>query len=476
FSDIRFSDLSEKAPSVVLKYLLSEYMSLEEPYKIKICDKVAVMLHPQDLQNALENIYRLWLDQGADAKRKMVMVPYCIYGSDSQILKLRQQLQAWGDASRGALAAFVVNAIAMNGGSVALMMIDSISTKFPNKQVKNAAITAFSFAAKALEVPEDVLSDKIVPTLGFNKEGERVFDYGGRTFKVTLMPDFSLTIFDDDKQKSIKSMPSPGANDDAVKANAAKKDFSELKKQIKATVQAQTNRLEKVLMNGRQWTSAAWNELFVENPIMHRFATGLVWGVYEDGLLKDTFRYMDDGTFNTVDEDEYVIPDAAKISLVHPIELPGEILARWKEQLDDYEIVQPLPQLTAPLVTLADKDIAGKEVVRYNGTVAKSGKISGIAKKYNLIRGEVWDAGSYNCFHWVDYCLNLAAMLNFDYMYMGQEYDDDATLGTLVFYRLDEDQKTNDEPKNNAILAPSAVPARFVSSVVGVLDSLLDSV
>lgn len=122
-------------------------------------------------------------------------------------------------------------------------------------------------------------------------------------------------------------MPAPGANDDAVKATAAKKEFSELKKQIKATVQSQTNRLEKVLMNGRRWTAGSWNTLFVENPIMHRFATALIWGVYNGDKLTGTFRYMEDGTFNTVDEEEYTLPEKAAITLVHPIELEEEVLA-----------------------------------------------------------------------------------------------------------------------------------------------------
>lgn len=279
----------------------------------------------------MENIYLFWKENGAEAKKKMIMVPYCIYGSDTQILRLKTQLKDWAEASRGAIAAFVVNAIAMNGGSVALVMIDGISVKFPNNQVKNAAKAAFTFAAKALEIPEDELSDKIVPTLGFNQAGEKVLDYGPRNFTVTLMPDFSLSIFDNEKQKTIKSMPSPGANDDEVKATAAKKEFSELKKQIKATVQSQTNRLEKVLMNGRRWTVTSWNKLFVENPIMHRFATGLIWGVYDGDKLTGTFRYMEDGTFNTVDEEEYTLPEQASITLVHPIELPEDVLSGWKE-------------------------------------------------------------------------------------------------------------------------------------------------
>lgn len=470
--DVRFADMTEKAPAVVIRYILSEYLCLEEPYKIKACDKIVEQLHAPDFQQMMENIYLFWKENGAEAKKKMIMVPYCIYGSDTQILRLKTQLKDWAEASRGAIAAFVVNAIAMNGGSVALVMIDGISVKFPNNQVKNAAKAAFTFAAKALEIPEDELSDKIVPTLGFNQAGEKVLDYGPRNFTVTLMPDFSLSIFDNEKQKTIKSMPSPGANDDEVKATAAKKEFSELKKQIKATVQSQTNRLEKVLMNGRRWTVASWNKLFVENPIMHRFATGLIWGVYDGEKLTDTFRYMEDGTFNTVDEEEYTLPEQACITLVHPIELAEDVLSGWKEQLDDYEIVQPIPQLTAPIIVLEEKDTNGNKITRYNGSIVKSGKISGMAKKHNMVRGEVWDAGSYTCFHLVDKYLNMAAQLNFEYMYMGQEYNDDVTLGDVVLYRMGEDQTTDDEPKSNVILSPESVPARFLSSVLGIFEVL----
>lgn len=470
--DVRFADMTEKAPAAVIRYILSEYLCLEEPYKVKACDKIVEQLHAPDFQQMMENIYLFWKENGAEAKKKMIMVPYCIYGSDTQILRLKTQLKDWAEASRGAIAAFVVNAIAMNGGSVALVMIDGISVKFPNNQVKNAAKAAFTFAAKALEIPEDELSDKIVPTLGFNQAGEKVLDYGPRNFTVTLMPDFSLSIFDNEKQKTIKSMPSPGANDDEVKATAAKKEFSELKKQIKATVQSQTNRLEKVLMNGRRWTVASWNKLFVENPIMHRFATGLIWGVYDGDKLTGTFRYMEDGTFNTVDEEEYTLPEQASITLVHPIELAEDVLSGWKEQLDDYEIVQPIPQLTAPIIVLEEKDTNGNKITRYNGSIVKSGKISGMAKKHNMVRGEVWDAGSYTCFHLVDKYLNMAAQLNFEYMYMGQEYNDDVTLGDVVLYRMGEDQTTDDEPKSNVILSPESVPARFLCSVLGIFDVL----
>ena len=81
---------------------------------------------------------------------------------------------------------------------------------------------------------------------------------------------------------------------------------------------------------------------------MHQFAISLIWGIYENGRLGETFRYMEDGSFNTVDEEEYTLPDEASIGLVHPIELTDEALAAWKQQLEDYEITQSIDQLSRP--------------------------------------------------------------------------------------------------------------------------------
>lgn len=472
FENLRFADLSGKVPADVARFVMVEYLSLASPYRVKSCDKVLQMVHPQDWQTMLENIFRLWMDEGADTKKKGILVPYCIYGSDPQIIRMKRQIELWAEASRGALAAYAVNAVALNGGSVALLMVDGMSAKFPNSQVKNAARAAFAFAAKALELPEDVLSDRIVPTLGFNGAGEKCLDYGPRTFTVNLMPDFSLSVTDDEKGKEVKSLPKPGAKDDPVKAEAAKKEFSELKKQMKAVAQTQTGRLEKVLMNGRGWSAESWKTLFVENPIMHRFATGLVWGVYEGGTLKASFRYMEDGTFNTVDEEEYTLPEQADITLVHPIDLDEESAAAWKQQLEDYEVVQPLAQFAQKPLRLCAQDMEGKTVVRYMNMQATVGALSSAAKRYSMQRGEVMDGGSYVCFHLVDKYLNADAQINFEYMYMGQGYEELVPLKELIFSRLSEDGALDDEPSENRILSPNELPARFVSSVLALFDKV----
>lgn len=464
FEGIRYADLNGTASPDVLKYIISEYMALNEPCRIAACDKVAQRLNKSDLQDTLENIFKMWVESGADTKKKFISLPYCIYASDTQILKLKKQLEDWAKASRGALASFVVGNIPLNGGSVALITVDAISNKFPNNMVKNAAKSSFIYAAEVLEVSVDELSDRIVPNLGFNKNGERIFDYGERTFTVSLMPDFTLTIHDNAKNKDVKSMPKPNDKDDAVKAESAKKEFSELKKQIKAVVTSQKNRLEKVLMDGRTWTSEKWRNLFEENAVMHCYAEKLVWGTYENGELKDTFRYLSDGSFCNEDDDEYELPENAEITLVHPVELSDELIGKWLEQFDDYEIVQPFNQLNAVVVKINESDVSDNIVTKYMNKILTVGKFASTAKKYNMERGETGDGGSFDGYVLYDEYLGIYFEADAEPLYFGQDYNESIDIKDLKFSSIE----------GNCVVNPMEISKRFVSSCLAIIESIVD--
>lgn len=464
FEGIRYADMSGTAAPEIIEYIISEYMIIDEPYRISLCDKAAERLNKSDLQAALENIFKFWVESGADTKKKFITLPYCLYASDSQIISLKKQLETWAAASRGQLASFVVGNMALNGGAVALLTVDSISRKFPSNMVKSAAKSAFAYTAKVLGVPVDELSDKIIPSLGFSKSGERIFDYGSRTFTVSLMPDFTLSIHDNAKNKDIKSMPKPNANDDAAKAEAAKKEFSELKKQIKTVTATQKQRLEKVFMNGRTWTAENWRNLFEENAVMHCFAEKLVWGVYENGKVKSTFRYLSDGSFCNEDDDEYELPEKADITLVHPVDIEGEVLEKWKEQFDDYEIVQPFIQLNAEIIKLSEKDIEDNQVSKYIGKSCKSGKMAAAAKKYNMLRGAAGDGGSFEGYDLVDDYLGIYLHIDGDVLYFGQDYNEDVNLEEIKFKTVDGDY----------VLNPLEVNKRFVSCCMEIIENMTD--
>jgi hypothetical protein len=363
---------------------------------------------------------------------------------------------------------------------VALLTVDGWRSKAPSNKIKNAAREAFDFAAAELGLSSDALSDRIVPDFGFDRRGEKTLDYGSRSFRLTLNPDFSVSIYDKTAGKALKSLPAPGAADDKAKAEAAKKELGELKKALKAVVKNQSFRLEKILANGRIWTACAWTKLFVENPLMYRFAVGLVWGIYpESGGLLTSFRYMDDGSFNTIDEEEYALPPDARISLAHPIEMGEDTTKKWVALFGDYEIAQPIPQLAARINTLTGKDMEGNFIIRYRGIKTTAGKLLGLSKKYDMRRGDVEDAGSYMNFFLEDSWLRAGAAINFDSMYMGIDPTETVSLGDAAFYRIaDEGSRLPFEwggdakPENAA--DPKSLPARYVSGILNIFDGLLE--
>lgn len=413
-----------------LAAILVTYADMGVPGVNKQAAKLAAGLMPGELAEWINRIFGKWLDMGAEAKKKWVLYAASIHGGETIVPVLHAQIQEWPAASRGAMAAEAVKALALNGSATALLLVDQISRKFKFRQVKNAAGEALSYAARELGISRDELEDRIVPDLGFDERMERSFDYGSRRFKVILTPTLELQVYDEEGKK-LKNLPAPGKRDEAEKAEAASGEFKLLKKQLKTVVSNQKLRLEQALSMERLWPVEKWRVLFVENPVMHQFAIGLIWGVYENGALKDTFRYMEDGSFNTVDEEEYELAENSFVGLVHPIETGEEILAAWKEQLSDYEVTQPIEQLERPVYRITEEERNQKELTRFGGKLLNGLSLSGKLQGQGWYRGSVQDAGGYYSFYREDG--EMGVELEFSGAFVGDE-NEEVTVYGASFY------------------------------------------
>lgn len=403
-----------------------------QPGGLAEAKKLAEPLDAKELAAFAGAAFELWLEQNAPSKLKWILTFSAVFGGHAMVDNLKRQINQWPLNARGAIACDAVNALALSPEPEALLVVDSISRKFKFKQVKAAAGKALDFAAKELGLSTEELADRIVPDLGLDQRGQRVFNYGPRSFTVTLTPALELEIQNQDGKK-VKSMPAPGKQDDPALAGDASAEFKALKKQIKATISTQTLRLEQALSTGRVWTGAGWRELFVQKPIMRQFAVGLVWGVYgENGTLTDTFRYLEDGSLNTADEDEYELSDEARVGLVHPVELSKEALDTWKQQLEDYEIKQPIEQLTRPVSRVAEDEKDETSLDTFGGRVLNDLSLSGKLLSMGWYRGSVLDAGGFYDFYREDG--PIGAQLNFSGSFVGGGFDDQATVYDIQFY------------------------------------------
>lgn len=373
------------------------YAGMTSPARSALADSIAANLNQKDLEEFSADIFVRWYDDGAQTKFKSALYFCAIHGGQKMVDTLIRNIKEWSEAMRSAIAAETVFALALNGSNEALMNVDNMSRKFKNKRVRAAAVEAMAAAADTLGITSEELADRIVPDLGFDRNLCRVFDYGKRQFNVYLKPSLEMEVFSGDKQ--IKTLPKPGTTDDKETAEAAFNEFKEVKKQLKNVVAAQRSRLEYVLMCDRKWTSENWEKLFVGNAVMHCFAVGLIWGIYENGSLKDTFRYMDDGSFTTADGDEFTLPNDAQIGLVHPLELTEDQISVWKEQLSDYELTQPFDQLGRMVFRPEDKELPCNSLTRFEDTTVNSVAMINKMTKNGWYKGDAEDAGYFYYFY-----------------------------------------------------------------------------
>lgn len=477
YPDVHFTgDNAETvADEAYMQAILLGYNDMTAPKYNKRIETLTNKLNKSELALYMNELYDRWIEAGAEAKKKWVLYVTAIYGGADMVVKLQRQINDWAGNSRGAIAAEAVKSMALNDSPTALLVVDGIARKYKYKQVKAAAGDALTFAAEELGLTREELADRIVPDLGFNENLERIFDYGERQFKVYITPALEIEIFDENDKK-LKNMPAPGKKDDEAKAAEAYAEFKQMKKQMKTTVTNQKLRLEYALTVNRRWKAADWEKLFVKNPIMHQFAISLIWGVYEKEDLNDTFRYMEDGTFNTVDEDEYDLPESAIIGLVHPVELDEETKSKWQEQLTDYEITQSIEQLSRPVHRITDSEKKEKSLTKVAGKMLNPLSLSSKLIGMGWTKGPAMDGGGFYKYVRDDADCGLGVELYFSGAFIGDYAsinEDDITVYDAVIYNTETvqyDSKVWGDVTKSSALDLGDVPARYYSEIVYQLE------
>ncbi len=424
-----------------------------------------------------EEVYNRW---DRESKTRWTLAFISTFGDGRFVEPLRKEVDVLIKANRGAMASSLVKTLAYMGTSRALQAVDRISRKVRHRQVRKAANEALQLAAEHQGITRDELMDRLIPDFGFSREGTLQLDYGPRQFTVELSPNLELSVTGSDG-KSFKSLPKPGKRDDREKAGAASSFYKVMKKELKAQVKLERERLEENLCSGRLWPGEKWLELFVENPVMHQFALGLIWGVYENETLKDAFRYMEDGSFNTVDEEEFELPADVSVGLVHPMDLSEEDKEAWAEQLVDYEVVQPFGQLHRPVFLVEGKKRAARMLSDFRGYMIAVGTLKGKLLAKHWQRGSVEDGGIFYSYYKESLAYGIGVQLNFMGDSVSSWYEDmyrEAPVYDIVFYRAGTVRRGSyvyDEPKDANIISLGSLPPRFYSEIYLEIKTVLDA-
>jgi hypothetical protein len=428
----------EPVPPVALNYLVYRQSRIKNNTLDERLSQALPLLDRSGLGDLALAQFNGWIGHGAKSEEAWCLPLVCALADERLIHPLRQYIDGWVKTSRGALAAKAVGAMALIESDLALAEINDLAERIKHSLVKRAAQKALDDAASHRNISLEELSDLIVPSLGFDDKGERIFDYGSRQFTARLLLNQTLQITDA-SGKRVTTLPKPGTRDDQDKAKAALAAWSLLKKQTPQVIKMQTQRLENALINQRSWSVTRWQSLFLKHPVLRSFAITLVWGVTAPGqsTYQTIFRPLDDGSLTDAEDNTVQLPAEGTVRMVHPVELDEETRSAWLQHLADYEVAPSFPQLTRPIVRVSPDECNALWWEQYKGYLMNGGALKGRYMKAGWERGSVQDAGAYYTVWKAFPHAGVQAILETAGMSVGYEQEFTTAIKRLAFARTD---------------------------------------
>ncbi|GHC64062.1 hypothetical protein GCM10007100_34610 [Roseibacillus persicicus] len=418
-------------------------------------------------------LYQQWFASEQAAKDRWALTLAGLLGGQKIVPELIAPINDWALNSRHKLAEYAAQAISLVPGDEALTILDSLANRYRSKfkNIGKACRAALEAAAENRGVSLDELADLIVPTLGFDEEGQRPLE--DSQIEAVLQPDFKLNFYNPDTEKETKSPPS-------TLSDTAKEDLKTLRKLIRETIKGQTARLEGCLVRQRRWDTARWQELFENHPLLQTYASNLVWATYDSASsLQRTFRRYPNGLLANAGGDLIEFEkDEVHIGMVHPLELSAEDLLAWQQHLERMKVKPPFAQLDRPVALLDSNHKNRKELKTADKKSLSCGTFRSRAEKRGWQRGSVVDAGGIWYYYKSYQGAGVDVFLHVEEMYVGQDPMEEITLGTAMFvqgdsvhigsYEYNEPNNT-DDPR---VLAFGKVPPIVYSETVTDLEAI----
>ncbi|MFG3341282.1 DUF4132 domain-containing protein [Glycomyces sp. NPDC048151] len=335
-------------------------------------------------------LFELWIANGSDAKGNWTLTQLARFGDDDAVRRLAPMIREWpgdGQHKRAVAGLGVLGAI---GTEAALRAIQGIADRVKFKGLKEEARRQIDAIAANLGLTRDQLADRLVPDFGLGEAGALVLDYGPRAFTVRFDEQLKPFVVDD-AGKPRKSLPKPGAKDDAAVAEAAYRRFAQLRKDLRTVAADQVRRLEAAMVAARTWTTAEFRQCFAEHAFMGHLARRMVWLASADGEPV-AFRVAEDRTYSDVEDDTVELPADASVRLAHPLHFDEAAIAAWSGLFADYEILQPFPQLDRPVMRFTEEERASGELTRFEKIRVEPGPLLGLTSR-GWLRCRPEDAG-----------------------------------------------------------------------------------
>jgi hypothetical protein len=256
-----------------------------------------------------------------------------------------------------------------------------------------------------LGIPADVLVEIGVPSFGLDSDGTYTEEFGDCSATVSIKRG-STSVTWAKTGKHVSSVPS------SVKT-AFPNELKTLKatvKELVATIQAHTFRIESMFLNPRTMAIANLRERYLEHGLIGTIARRLIWSVgndldgwrtaiWRDGILVDVEGHLIhesidislDGSENSENSENFENPLLAR--LWHPLMSTTDEIVAWRRYIETNEITQPFKQAHREVYVLTDAEqTTGNYSNRFAAHVVRRHQLAALCKERGW-KMDLWDTG-----------------------------------------------------------------------------------
>ncbi len=211
---------------------------------------------------------------------------------------------------------------------------------------------ALEEAAAKLALTTEELEEIAVPTYGLDEHGCLREDFGefSAELKIVGTDNTDLRWFNRDG-KAQKSVPAEVKQSCADELKELKRTIQDIEKMLPA----QRDRVERILIQEREWEYEKWLEHYHNHPLIAGLSRRLIWHFRD--AKNSTAAIWHEGHFvDSADHPVEWLSSTAHVRLWHPLGSEISAVSAWRAWLERHQVTQPFKQAHREIYVLTDAE------------------------------------------------------------------------------------------------------------------------
>ena len=225
--------------------------------KGEICQEAKEVLDEIDeesFQAALIELSKRFLAKYVNTKKKFLCYPISRYSNETVLAELTKEANNWRTSVSGIDAPPLLQlrtGCLYNNTRAAMLFAERYRDLDKYARIRGT--------------DADTLRNTVLSEVGLDETGKKSYDLGHTILEAELQDDLTISLYDQRAQKSVKSVPKKNA--DPAKYEAAKKDLTDIRKNVKKVAKARNNTLFEAFLSGKEYDSKNWKSVHFSNPL-----------------------------------------------------------------------------------------------------------------------------------------------------------------------------------------------------------------